>query len=553
MKNGTRISAVVMAMLIVAAACQSPSSTPKVPGIPQDLSISTDADGNSTLSWSAVSGADSYNLYYSDDSGATYGAYAAVSETSFLLPFYGWYKVSAVNEAGEGTKSAGVERTEPPSTSGPAATPEFSVEAGTYDEAQSVAIDGSTTDAVIYYTIDGTTPVVGTSDIYSSPIEVAAGDTVILTAIAVAADYSNSDAAQGTFHVRGWETVGSAGFSGGEVYEVSLALDGSGYPYVGYRDASVSNRATVMKYNGTAWSALGGAGVSTAGAYYTSIDVDSAGAAYLAYYDGAAGGKVTCRKFSGSSWTTLGIAGFSDGEALFPSLAVYDNGSTHIPYVAYQDGATTPAAKATVSRFSGSSWATVGAAGFSTGTIDGTSLKIDSSGTPYLAFIDSSTGTKLATVMKYDGSSWSSVGSEGFSSGEISYISLALDSLDTPYIAYSGGTTVPGIKATVMRWSGSAWTEVGTGGFSAGTADYVSLAISGDDTLFVAFKDGSTGGNATVMKYDGSGWITVGTEALTTNTANYLDLALDPEGIPFLAFKDGSTSPAGKLTVLAYR
>ena len=88
----------------------------------------------------------------------------------------------------------------------------------------------------------------------------------------------------------------------------------------------------------------------------------------------------------------------------------------------------------------------VGAAGFSAGEVEYTSLAIDSSGTPYLAFVDVANGNK-ATVMKYSGGSWVVVGTAGFSDCPAWYISLAIDSYGTPYVAYAEGIT-PGV--TVM-------------------------------------------------------------------------------------------------------
>ena len=55
--------------------------------------------------------------------------------------------------------------------------------------------------------------------------------------------------------------------------------------------------------------------------------------------------------------------------------------------------------KATVMKYSGGSWQTVGTAGFSESMAGGVHLAIDSAGTPYVAFIDQANGGKI-TVMK---------------------------------------------------------------------------------------------------------------------------------------------------------
>ncbi|MDR3771852.1 MAG: chitobiase/beta-hexosaminidase C-terminal domain-containing protein [Terracidiphilus sp.] len=71
-----------------------------------------------------------------------------------------------------------------------ASTPTFSPAAGTYSSAQSVKISSATPDATIYYTTNGTTPGLGSTE-YSAAIPVSASETI--EAIAVAAGFSQSN------------------------------------------------------------------------------------------------------------------------------------------------------------------------------------------------------------------------------------------------------------------------------------------------------------------------------------------------------------------------
>jgi Bacterial Ig-like domain (group 3)/Chitobiase/beta-hexosaminidase C-terminal domain/FG-GAP-like repeat/Abnormal spindle-like microcephaly-assoc'd, ASPM-SPD-2-Hydin/FG-GAP repeat len=79
-----------------------------------------------------------------------------------------------------------------------AATPTFSVPAGTYTSAQTVTISDTTSGAKIYYTINGTTPS-ATSTPYTAPITISA--TQSIEAIAVATGYNNSAVATAAYTI----------------------------------------------------------------------------------------------------------------------------------------------------------------------------------------------------------------------------------------------------------------------------------------------------------------------------------------------------------------
>jgi uncharacterized repeat protein (TIGR02543 family) len=245
--------------------------------------------------------------------------------------------------------------------------------------------------------------------------------------------------------------------------------------------------------------------------------------------------------YNGSSWETVGSAGFSESYANYTSLYVY-NGT---PYVAYQDWSGIDhisSKKVTVKKFDGSAWVTVGEARFSAGEADYTSLYMYN-GTPYVAYRDAANSYK-ATVMKYTGSAWEAVGSAGLSAGIANYTSLYVYN-GTPYVAYEDGDN--GSKATVMQYNGSAWETVGSAGFSAGQSNYTSLFVY-DGTPYVAFEDVDSQ-KVTVMQYDGSTWETVGSAGFSAGDAWYASLYVY-DGTPYVAYKDLGNS--SKATVMRY-
>ena len=64
--------------------------------------------------------------------------------------------------------------------------------------------------------------------------------------------------------MQSWSGVGSAGFSGNTVLELSLALHPTtGVPYVGYSDRGHAFGLTVMAFANDSWSNVGSPGFST--------------------------------------------------------------------------------------------------------------------------------------------------------------------------------------------------------------------------------------------------------------------------------------------------
>jgi len=341
-----------------------------------------------------------------------------------------------------------------------------------------------------------------------------------------------------------WVNVGSPGFSADTATWTSIAIDGSGTPYVVYQD-SIYGHAKVMKYNGTSWVNVGSPRFSASEADYTSIAIDNSGTPYVVYEDGGNWYKAMVMKYNGSSWVTVGSPGLSAGVAQYTSIAINSSG---IPYVVYMDQST-GTNQATVMKYNDTNWVTVGSAEFSAAEVEYTSIAIDGNDTPYVVYQDEANGEK-ATVMKFNGSDWVPVGSPGFSAVAVEEPSIAIDGSGTPYVVYVEAFG----PVTVMKYNGSSWVTVGAAGFSAGVAPMTistSIAIDNSGTPYVVFSDNTntiTPGPATVMKLNGSTWVIEGSAGFSVGSVNWTTMAINSSRTPYVVYEDFGNS--GKATLM---
>ncbi len=163
------------------------------------------------------------------------------------------------------------------------------------------------------------------------------------------------------------------------------------------------------------------------------------------------------RPSSSDYWQQVGLPGFSDGRVAGVSLAI--NPKTGQPWVAYTDviEGSTNEGPATVMRFDGSNWVTVGPRGFTIEHIGFTDLGFNTAGVPYLVYGLACSRSHKATVMKFTNDSWTFVGKEGFSENEASYTSITISPLGEPYVAFLDLQYQH--KATVMKYNGTSWAD----------------------------------------------------------------------------------------------
>ena len=292
------------------------------------------------------------------------------------------------------------------------------------------------------------------------------------------------------------------------------------------------------------WDIVGAAGFSDSTASYTAMAIDTSGMPYVVYRDAGHGNKATVMQYNGTSWANTGSAGFSAGPVYYTSIAANSAG---MPYVVYSDSLNNN--KATVMMYNGTSWATVGSAGFSDSFAYYTAIAIGKNDTPYVVYSDGDAmGEGRATVMKYNGSSWVTVGAPKFSAGTAEYTSIAIDSSGTPYVVYEDFGH--GERGTVMKYNGSAWATVGDSTCSLWPVAYTTIAIGPGGVPYVGYEDFGYSSRATVVRYADTGWVSVGAAGFSAGEANGTSIAINSGGVPYLAYMDYTAGY--KATVMSY-
>ncbi len=313
-----------------------------------------------------------------------------------------------------------------------------------------------------------------------------------------------------------WQQIGHAGASIGFNQGASLVISPDGIPHIAYPDADHENKVTVKKFSRGIWKTVGQAGFSGYGARTPTIVIAPDGTPYVAFTDQASpyNGRATMMKYDGNVWKTMGERGFSNGRAVELSLAISPDGS---PFVAYQDQTLNKNVVMKYEPLDG--WQTVGMPGISHGASFHNSLVFSPEGIPYLAYRDQGTEGKV-TVMKYVEGLWSPVGQPGFSGGFAFDVSLVFSPSGDLYIAYRDNSNY--YKASVMRFDTQTqqWQSMG-GAASSGSASYTRLVFTPDGNLYLVYGGNVNDGYRVLVKeYNGLTWKPLGEGNISTVHSN---------------------------------
>jgi hypothetical protein len=232
-------------------------------------------------------------------------------------------------------------------------------------------------------------------------------------------------------------------------------------------------------------------------------------------------------------WNTVGQVGFSfqGGYGPTAAIAVY-NGT---PYVAYSDfGSGEMDGQATVWKFDGSSWVTVGLPAFSRTSAYMINILFDNTGSPLVKYSNIDNGDGKVNVQKFDGNSWNIVGNTEFSAGDAVGIAMVVDSNGTPYVMYSDG--VDSARITVQKYVSGNWITLGFG-LSTGNINGAAIALDPNGNPWVAFQDLGSGDSTFVTQYSGGSWNMV-TPPSVLPSSYFQSMVIDNTGVVFIAIQD---------------
>ena len=378
-------------------------------------------------------------------------------------------------------------------------TPNFSPVAGTYSTDQSVTISCATFGAVIYYTIDNSTPS-ASSPKYVAPISVAGiRTTTTIKAYAIKAGVTASNVGVAAYSIS-YPQVSTPAFrplggtySSDQAVTINSATSGAAIHYT--TDGSIPTTSSATYSTPISVAGNGTSETIKAIATKTGMTDSSVGMATYTIYD---------------TWQTIGTEGSGANQFYYPTGVAVD-ASGHI-YVA--DYANCRIVRMNDMR--GSGWTALGSFGNGTNQfINPAGVGVDASGHIYIADVGNS---RIVRMDDMNGTNWTTIGSSGRGASQFkSPNGVAVDASGHIYIADYGNYRI--VRMDDM--SGTNWTLLGGIGHSdhgSGTNQFsypAGVALDASGHIYIADS-----GNYRIVRVDdmsGTNWTTLGSSGRGTN------------------------------------
>lgn len=295
-----------------------------------------------------------------------------------------------------------------------------------------------------------------------------------------------------------WDTVGPTTIKSWGAGRRWFTVDEAGSLYFAFNDASNN----VIAYKDGAQ--LGG--IIAANSYQPVVYVEpmESNRLYVAYIEGDAGYKVNVKYYDGSNWVQYAVNYASPRvyqAATSGSIAMdgYYNGGLCNLFVAYAAGDGTGNSRAAVSYYDYfGGWLDV--AGYaSTGAASGIDIRINSY-VPFISFTDLGNAGKAIVKRGAISGLWTYIAGVPASAGGGTDSSLYVVSTSEIYAAYSDGAAASRQTVSKYTLASSAWSSLGTAGFSSGASSSGSIVLY-NGVPFCSFIDAGEGSAPAVWKY----------------------------------------------------
>lgn len=378
---------------------------------------------------------------------------------------------------------------------------------------------------------------------------------VVLVSSVVAAASPSRTAADASSIIGGWSTVGAS--LGARVYstfqaDTSAPISSLNPLYVGGMFTDVGGDANadfIVKWDGSSWSKVTTTALTPRATPYVATIAKSGTDLFVGGVFTAAAGSNNVAKIDSSGAVSALLKGVSGGlyDSDVEKITVDSGGNVFVGGVfgqALDASSAAVSSTAGIAKWDGSAWSALGTGlDAGTGFVKAVNGLIAVGTDVYVGGqFSGAAGVTSARVAKWSGSAWSALGT-GLNASLVA--TFANRASGTNAGLYAGGnfTKTAGDVVTlngVAKWDGSAWSALGSG-VSGGSAVVETLAFDADGNLWAGGNFTSAGGVSAnnIAKWDGTSWSAISCGAV--NGVNGTVRGIVPQS-------DGSLIVAGHFT-----
>jgi hypothetical protein len=311
-----------------------------------------------------------------------------------------------------------------------------------------------------------------------------------------------------------WNTMGPASARGvnGTIYTLAVAPNGDVYAGGDFTQAGGVLATNVARWNGLVWNSLGTGTANGVNNIVHGLAVAPTGEVYVGGEFTQAGGVPAARvaKWNGTAWSTLGTG--ANGNVL--AVAVAGSGDVYIGgFFSGAGGVSTPK----VARWNGTAWSGLGTGLGSGNSVENVAaLVIAGNGDVYAGGgFGLAGGLPANSIARWNGTAWSALGTgatNGVGSGN-SVLAMTMAANGDLYVggAFSQAGGIPASR--IARWNGTTWSALGTGTANGVNGQVQALGVAPNGDVYVGGLFSQAGGASApgIARWSGTAWSPLGT------------------------------------------